>query len=416
MIDSSGIFYIIHPLEMFYRKDRDQYSGIFNNPNINKMKPFTKFFNHLFTLRLITYDPLNNEFIKTKIYSIYDELKENIKEIIPIEQTNNYNKLISMILGARYGKLNEILFIYNIIENSSIGGLSRKSTSRSGATYPDSSLLIEKFGNSSSDIQVYLNIFNKLKLLLPSFDNINPNDLLVEFNKSKNNILTFLLPEDIQVFKNYEKRNLDKIKKISIFKNTNTDNKKIELWCNQYGLDPSEIDKLLNQFYKDYRVSIFVNEWVQKYIKYIPYFQNIANSPNVLEFILISSYVNLGISNIDDQQDYKKAIKDSNSLVTGTKIMGFKKETIEKGVKILHLVRFDPIYVPAIVPALIYYLENKSFLWETKNYYYKNVTSDMIEKYLIPEPVQLSSKNNEEIRKIKIYNNKLLSIFRLLRS
>jgi hypothetical protein len=195
------------------------------------------------------------------------------------------------------------------------------------------------------------------------------------------------------------------------------DIKKLTIFCDQYGLDSGEIDRLLKQYFNDRKVNKFIYEWVAKYNNYIPYFENISKSPYVFEFIFISSYVNFSLANIDDRQDYVVATKDPNSLVTGNKIMGLLKEVKvnnnnNKEVTITHLIRFDPIYIPAVVPALVYYLDNNLFTWEVKNYYYKTVTSDMLEKYLIPE----NNQTKEEIRKIKIYNNKLLSVLRLLRS
>jgi hypothetical protein len=243
---------------------------------------------------------------------------------------------------------------------------------------------------------------------------MDPNEIINEFNNSQKDLSSNLSIDDIQILKNYEKRNQKNIKKVSILKNTNAlDNKKLEIWCEQHGLDYTEIQKLLKQYFNDHKVRIFIYEWVQKYNKYIPYFENLSKSSNILEFIFISSFVNYSIANIDDRTDYKVAIKDPNSLVTGNKIMGLLKEVDSKTkkVSITHLIRFDPIYIPAVVPSLVYYLENNLLIWDVKNYYYKNVTSDMLEKYLIPE-----SGSKEEIRKTKIYNNTLLSILRLLRS
>ena len=410
ILDPLGTFYMVHPLEILLGSTRDPYTGRFSNPNIKQLKPFQKYFNHLFTLRLITYSNENNEFIKSKIYSIYNELKDDINEIMPAEKMN-YNKLLTMILGARYGKLEECLFIYNIVnkENSiSLSSLSRKMTSRSGAIYVDSSLMMEKFGNTHSDIQVYLNIYNKLKLILPSLVDMDSNELISEYNKINHNLTSTLSPDDIESLKNYEKRNRDKIRKVSIFKNSSKiDNKRVELWCDQNGLDYTTIDKLIQLYISDHRAVKFIYEWVQKYKNYIPYFPEMNN----LEFIFISSYVNYSIANLDDREDYLKELKDPISLVNGNKILGLLKEVKNKErYSIKHLIRFDQVYVPAVIPALLYYVENNLFTWATKNYYYRTVTPYMIEKYLIPE-----SNVKEENRKIKIYNNKLLSLLRLLR-
>lgn len=418
MIDPNGIFYIIHPLEIYYK--RDPYTGRFINPDKKIIKYFIKFFNQLFTLRLITFD--TGEFIKTKIYNIYNELKEDITEIMPADKMN-YNKLLTMILGARYDKLEECLFLYNIVNkenNITLKELSRKSTSKSGAVFADSSLMMNLFGNTQSDIQVYLNIYNKLKLILPKLIDITSTELITEFNNIRNSkFKSILSDDDIKSLKNYENRNKNKIKNISIFKNiSDIDDTKVELWCDQNGLDYKTINKLILLYTKDHQVIKFVYSWVKKYINYIPYFPKMNNSPNLYEFIFISSYVNYSISNLDDRNDYITAEKDPISLVNGNKILGLLKEkklnrkTGREELTITHLIRFDQVYVPAVIPTLLYYIENNSFTWETKNYYYKSVTPDMIEKYLIPE----IPNQKEENRKIKIYNNKLLSVLRLLRS
>jgi hypothetical protein len=249
---------------------------------------------------------------------------------------------------------------------------------------------------------------------------MDSNELVTEFTKviKIKNYNSSISPDDIKSLKNYENRNRDKLKKVSIIKNNNIDDNKLELWCNQYGLDSNTITQLLKQYFSDYKVVKFIYEWVQKYNNYIPYFPEMNHSNNLFEFIFISSYVNYSIANLDDREDYVKTVIDPISQVSGNKILGLLKETKtdrktkQKETTLTHLIRFDQIYVPAVIPSLIYYLEYNLFRWETKNYYYRTVSPDMIEKYLIPE----LSTNKEENRKIKVYNNKLLSVLRLLRS
>ena len=413
IFDGDGKFYIIHPLELLYKKDRDRYTGLFNNPNPKKMKDFVKFFSHLFSLRLIADDNINQIFIKTKIYSIYDELIEKIQEIMPKNELN-YNKLITMILGATYNKLDEILFINTIIPNMSISNLSRKQTSRSGSTFSDSSLLIKNFGDTKSDIQVYLNIFNKLKLILPHFIQMDIGEIDLEFQKSEKNKKSILSIKDFEILKNYEKRNRDKRQKVIIYKNRNNiDIKKLELWCDQYGLDSDVINDILQKYLDDSKVINFINEWVAENKQYIPYFSNILGSPNCLEFIYISGYVNYSIKNIDYRQDYNKIEKDPNSIVNGNKIIALTKEKrSETQIIIKNLIRFDTFYVPAIIPIISHYVKNNLLTWESKNFYYNTVTSDMIEPYILPN----IKDDDAENQKTKIYNNKLLALFRLLRS
>jgi hypothetical protein len=404
IVDYTGNFYIIHPLENMFI--RDKWSGQFINMS-KKINIFTKFFKHLFMLRLISIEEnSNNNFIKTKIYTIYDELKDNIKEIITANDMN-YNKLIAMILGARYNRLEEVLFINVILENSSIGDLSRKTTSRAGKEYPDSSLLLEKFGDVNSDLQVYLNIFKKLKLVIPQLIDMDPNEINIEYTKSINGQETNLTILDIESLKNYEKREKDKRRKIRIFKNTNNiNNKRVELWCDQYGLDYSVISNILNKYFTAHRVGQFIKDWVTEYINYIPYFEN----QNNLEFIYISSYINL--LKIDNRMDYLMALKDPNSIVNGDMICALKFDQQNSIVTIKELIRFNKNYIAAFIPRILYELEENKIPWDVKHYYYTSVTSDMLEKYLLPE----STNNKEEKENIKIYNNRLLSLFRLLRT
>jgi hypothetical protein len=242
---------------------------------------------------------------------------------------------------------------------------------------------------------------------------MNGSEIEVEFEKSTKNKESLLSIKDIDILKNYEKRNKTKIQRLIIYKNSkNIDINKLEVWCDQYGLDPIVINEILQQYLDDCKVINFINDWVTEYNQYIPYFSNIVNSPNCLEFIYISGYVNYGIKNIDDRLDYNKAEKDPNSIVTGNQILSLTREKrSETRIITKNLIRFDTFYIPAIVPAINYYIKNDLLTWEFRNLYYKTITSEMIEPYILP----MSNENDENL-KIKIYNNKLLSLFRLLRS
>ena len=76
-----------------------------------------------------------------------------------------------------------------------------------------------------------------------------------------------------------------------------------------------------------------------------------------------------------------------------------------------HLISYNEIlHLPAIVPAIIDPLENNLFRWQEKYIFYMNLTPDIIEKYLLHE----TDKKVDNIRN-KLYNKRLLNLFRLVR-
>ena len=403
ILDDTGEFYIIHPLENRY--NRDPLTGRFINPPEKTNKIFKQYFSNLFKLRLIIIN--DRVLIKTKVYNILDELKQNIGKIIPIEEIN-YNILWSMILGSRYNLLDEVIWSNIIINKSSIEKMSMKFSTKKGYQLSDNNLLIKHFGNVNSDISVYVNIFKKLRLVLPKLVIMNPVTITDEYNKSRLNKKSQLSLDTINIIKNIENRNKNQMQLLCIFQNENEiDEGRVKLWCDQYGLDPDEILILLKIYIRHHKTVNMINEWVKKYNNYIPFFDNIG-----IDFIYISSYVNYASSNIDDQTDIKKSYKDPFSIVTGNKIDALLKELKKDKIYIKHLISYnDIVHLPAIIPALIYPLENNLFIWKDIYLFYKYVTSDMIEKYILPE----TEKNKADNKRNKLFNTQLLHLFRLLR-
>ena len=404
IIDDTGEFYIIHPLENKYT--RDKLTGKFINPDEKTIKLFLQFFSDLFKLRLIIVD--DTSLIKTKLYNILDELIQNISPIMPREEMN-YNKLWSLILGSRYNLLDEVVWINTILDNSTLEKLSMKITTKKGYQISNNTLLMKNFGDTTSDLNVYVNIFKKLKLVLPKLSKMDSENIINEFNKYRYSNSSKLSSDSISIIKNYEKNNQDKRKLLYIYDNENSiDETRIKSCCDQYGLDYDIVTSLLRKYRKNHTAVNLINAWVQKYINYVPYFDQHRS----INFIYISSYVNYATSNIDDQSDYNKATKDPFSIVTGNKIDAIFKETKDQKVIIKHLISYNEISdLPAIIPSLIYPLENNKFPWNEKYIFYQNITPDMIEKYILPE----TEKNKADNKRNKAYNAQLLNLFRLIR-
>lgn len=273
----------------------------------------------------------------------------------------------------------------------------------------DNKTLLKYFGSTSSDIQVYINILNKIKLVLPKLVLMDSANIIDEYNKSKKNEKTNLSIDTINIIKNYEKRNKSQIKLLCIYQNENiaSNKERITSFCDQYGLDHNEILKILKIYLQHHKIVNIVNEWTKKYNNYIPFFENIT-----IDFIYIASYANNALSNIDDQTDIKKAMKDPFSIVMGEKIDGLLKEMKKNIITLKHLISYNELlHVAAIIPALIYPLENNKLLWKDIHFYYKTITPEMIEKYLLPE----TEKNKADNKRNKLYNTELLSLFRLIR-
>ena len=404
IVDPTGEFYMIHPLENKY--NRDKLTGKFVNPDEKTIKLFLQFFSDLFKLRLIISD--DTRLIKTKLYNILDELLQNINPIMPKEEMN-YNKLWSLVLGSRYNLLDEVLWINTILDKSTIENLSMKITTKKGYQISNNTLLIKNFGDTTSDLNVYVNIFKKLKLTLPKLVMMNPENVLDEYNKYRYKQKSTLSSESIGIIKNFETINQDKRRLLYIYENENMiDETRIKSCCDQYGLDYDVVTSLLKTYRKNHTAVNLINTWVQKYNNYIPYFEQHRS----VNFIYISSYVNYSTSNIDDQLDYNKAVKDPFSIVSGNKIDAITKEIKDKKIIIKHLISYNEILdLPAIIPALIYPLENDKLPWKDKYILYLNITPDMIEKYILSE----TEKNKADNRRNKAYNTQLLNLFRLIR-
>jgi len=409
IIDFTGDFYIIHPLENNYT--RDKLTGKFINFDKKIIKRFEKYFGDLFKLRLVTIN--NNNVIQTKIYDILDELKENISNIIPNNDIN-YNILLSLILGSRYNLLDEVIWINIILKESSIKDLSMKITTKKGYEISDNTVLLKYFGDKTSDLNVYVKIFKKIKLALPRLSIMNPDTIINEFDNYRFNNSSKLSSEITSILKNYESKDEEKRKLLCIYENeTDIDEVRIKSCCEQYGLDHNEIMRLIKIYFRNHTLVNIVNNWVEKYKSYIPYFEN----NQTIDFIYISSYVERIISNIDDRTDYKTSTLDPFSIVTGNKIFGIKKENKENkekkdmSITLSHLISYNEIlHLPAIVPAIIDPLENNLFRWQEKYIFYMNLTPDIIEKYLLHE----TDKKVDNIRN-KLYNKRLLNLFRLVR-
>ena len=77
----------------------------------------------------------------------------------------------------------------------------------------------------------------------------------------------------------------------------------------------------------------------------------------------------------------------------------------------MHMSTFNPsIHTKAIIPAFIFPLTNDTLIWKDIYLYYENISPRILEEYLLPED------NKEDIKKDKVFNQQLLSLFRLFRS
>ena len=132
-----------------------------------------------------------SDFIPSYIGSSHTAQGNSIKNVIPSTEIN-YHNLITMILGEIYNKLEEVLWSNIIISDSSIEKLSRKYSNKSGREFSDNRMLIETFGDNNSDLTVYTNIFNKLKLILPKLDIVSAKDKSL-LSENDQNCLYFII-------------------------------------------------------------------------------------------------------------------------------------------------------------------------------------------------------------------------------
>ena len=449
ILDFDGTFYLVHPFESIYYKNknknknknkieftRDEWTGkITNFPSIIKDK-FIQQFDELFKFRLITFNVDDTMLIKTYLYEIVNKLNMEINKIIG---TTTIQDIWSYVLGVKYNLFKEVCWVNTIVNTSSIEDLSQKITLKNGKEKGDSALLMSNFGDTNSDLITYVNILKKLELILPPLEVLDSNVIMTEFNKYRNNNNNILTFEQIKIIKNIEKRDIDKLKLIKFYKyNELTDKQLIilEYFCITYGLDYKRIENILEVYYKTLIIENYIMNWNTIYDKYIPYFKN----DRFIQFIYFSIYSNL--KNIDDTNN-TILIKDPNSIVKGEYIHSIKKEEdfFTKQIVMKHLSAFYlSVHAKAIIPAIIYPLKNERLIWKDKFDLYKNISSDKLEEYLLPEFDVYNNSNNintilnysnqlndeqkkdriEEINKInsntKLYNTNLLLLFNLFYS
>ena len=398
--DFSGEFYLIHPFEEYIK--RDEFSGEIIDFSIKDQNKYIEQFDELFKLRLIAITDDNN-FIKTKVFRELEDLFKEVKTKLGNSVT--YNQLWTYVLGYRYNFIEEICWINTIIEGDGIKSLSQMITKKNNIEIPDSKLLIEKFGDTSSDMNVYVNIFKKIKLVLPKLIEFSSGELLIQINKNKNE--TILDLDDYNYIRNIEISDRNQLKSIVIYKNTkDIDYSRVEAFCDYYGLNYKNMNQYIKSYLSKMAISNIIGKWVNKNSNIIPYFSEIRDIP----FIYISAYSNL--NNIEDMEDIRKLNKNPLSIVTGKYIHSIKKEQNQKNeISMLHMSTFNPsIHTKAIIPAFIFPLKNDTLIWKDKYFYYQNINPSVLEEYLLPED------NNEDIKKDKVFNQQLLSLFRLFRS
>ena len=393
--DFGGKFYLIHPLEEYVK--RDEYSGeIIDFTKKNKDK-YIEQFNELFKLRLIVINNKSN-FIKTNLFTELEDLFNQVKS--ELGNSITYNQLWTYVLGQRYNLLEEVCWINSVIETGTIESLSQKITTKNNIEIPDNEMLIKKFGDTSSDFNVYVNIFKKIKLVLPRLIEFSPGELLIQINKSKKE--TMLEIEDYNLVKNIEIKDRTKLSKLIIYKNKKEiDYNRIEALCDYYGLDDKNVISYVKSYLLRVSISKIISNWVDKHINMIPYFKEVNDIP----FIYISAYSNL--INIEDMTDIKKVVKDPLSIVTGEYIHSISKNEKNDIVKMIHMSTFNPsIHTKAIVPAFIFPLEYDTLIWKDMYLFYRNITPRILEEYLFPD----NNRNDRE------FNKQLLELYSLFRS
>jgi hypothetical protein len=293
-----------------------------------------------------------------------------------------------------------VCWINSIIETGSIASLSQKITTKNNKEMPDSEMLIKKFGDTSSDFNVYVNIFKKIKLVLPRLIEFSPGELLIQINKNKKD--TILELEDYNSVKNIERKDRTKLSKLIIYKNKkDIDYNRVEAFCDYYGLDNKNVISYIKSYLSKVSISNIIDNWVKQNNNIIPYFNDIRDIP----FIYISAYSNL--NNITDMADTNKLNKDPLSIVTGEYIHSIIKNENKNIINIIHMSTFNlSIHTKAIIPAFIFPLTNDTLIWKDKYLFYRNITPKILEEYLFPD----NNKNDRE------FNKQLLQLFSLFRS
>jgi hypothetical protein len=396
IFDEDGLFFLVHPFENEIK--RNEYSGEIINFNKNVIKTYENQFNQLFKLRLLVLSKENNTFIKTSLFTKLQELLKIVRKYIGIDTT--YSDLLLYVLGYRYNLNNEIFWINSIIKSDNIETLSHKITTKKNKEISDNKELIKNFGDTSSDLNIYVNILNKIKMIFLKFEFFNEKELEIEMSKFKKSDV--IDKDDYVILQNIEKKDKKILSQIKIIKNKNEiiDIDRIIKFCNYYGLDSTVITKIVKGYVDKFKISNIVNNWVIDNSKYIPYF-NIGTD---IRFIYFSVYSNL--NNIDDASDIATLYKDPYSIVTGKYIHSIKKIEDRKNIIMKHMSNFNPaVHTKAIIPSFIYPLKSHLITPIDAYQYYRNITPDILAKYLLPE----DERNN------RIYNNELLQLFSLFR-
>jgi hypothetical protein len=407
--DFMGEFYLIHPFENEF--ERDEFTGSFiysslSLRNVNKM--YNMLFNQLFKLRLIAIQ--NDVFIKTQLWKLMNDLKLNLSKTM---QNLNYNEIWSLILGAKYNVLDEVLWITCVLQNSTLSDMSQKKTTKKGIEIPDTELMMSNFGDKNSDLIVYLNIFKKLKLVVPRLEEFSSDEL--DQILLLGNTTSSLGQDDFKIIGNLEKKSSQLKNDIVFYKNVDTVEyyENLKKWCTYHGLEYTSIQSLIKKYYALKRIYKLIQKWVVDNNDYIPEVLLSAQVNNKVQYIYISTYSDL--NTIEDRKDIKSIKLDKHSMVDSEYIHVIKKEkkdintnqtTPESIIEAKHISYFNySEHSSAVIPSLLYYL-NRNILPRNISYLlYKNIKPSMLEKYLLPD------KNKNNIA----YNQQLLTLFELLR-
>jgi len=410
--DYDGEFYLIHPFETLY--ERNQLTGEFIDIDKKKLERlFDKLFNQLFKLRLIAIE--NTNFIKTELWNLLNKLKLNCSKF---KQSLNYNQLWTLILGSKYNILSEIIWITNIVQDSSLEILSRKITTRNGSEIADANLMMENFRNNESDLNVYINIFNKLKYVLLKLDEFSSDEIINEKEKLDTKLVKIdkssLSNNDYTIIKNIPQKSSQLLSSIVLYKNISKENidqiKRIDTWCNYYGLSYLSIKIMIDKYYELNKIYKLINEWVIANNEYVPILINLtASLYKKIEYIYISTYSS---SSIEDTTTLLVTKLDPISYVKSTYIHGIRKIiNREEKLEFKHMTYFSYTeHSSALITAIIYLLKEKLMIGSDVFSLYTNIKPSMLEKYLLPE-----KKDNKLIESNKAYNNQLLNLFELLR-
>ena len=120
-------------------------------------------------------------------------------------------------------------------------------TTKNNIEIPDSKMLIEKFGDTGSDLNVYVNIFKKIKLILPKLIEFSAGELNIQINKTKNE--TILDIDDYNYVRNIDTKDRTQLNSLIIYKNTKDINyARVEAFCDYYGLNYKNIHEYIKSY------------------------------------------------------------------------------------------------------------------------------------------------------------------------